>query len=182
MQHLKLCYRVCSRAHQSVLKGSPLPAFPDLQGGLHVHKDPQKGTKSNLGGAKGRKMQSYQRFFRVLISWLLQALCSISLALSLSCGLGLWAFISFVSWWVSNLYLHFNPLSKALMSHFPLPVGCSILDDPHHLNLIVSQTTISFFSWLPYFKESQRMSAVERILFEIESSPSGFVKWRPLSL
>lgn len=145
MQHLKLCYRVCSRAHQSVLKGSPLPAFPDLQGGLHVHKDPQKGTKSNLGGAKGRKMQSYQRFFRVLISWLLQALCSISLALSLSCGLGLWAFISFVSWWVSNLYLHFNPLSKALMSHFPLPVGCSILDDPiTSISLCPKPQSVSF--------------------------------------
>lgn len=145
MQHLKLCYRVCSRAHQSVLKGSPLPAFPDLQGGLHVHRDPQKGTKSNLGGAKGRKMQSYQRFFRVLISWLLQALCSISLALSLSCGLGLWAFISFVSWWVSNLYLHFNPLSKALMSHFPLPVGCSILDDPiTSISLCPKPQSVSF--------------------------------------
>lgn len=145
MQHLKLCYRVCSRAHQSVLKGSPLPAFPDLQGGLHVHRDPQKGTKSNLGGAKGRKMQSYQRFFRVLISWLLQALCSTSLALSLSCGLGLWAFISFVSWWVSNLYLHFNPLSKALMSHFPLPVGCSILDDPiTSISLCPKPQSVSF--------------------------------------
>ena len=63
----------------------------------HAQGSP-KAAKPEQGGAKGEKMQSHQRSFLFLISWLLQALSFAFLALSPSCDLALWAFISFVSW------------------------------------------------------------------------------------
>lgn len=142
MVHLKLSYRVCFRTYQVMLKGSSLRIFSAISESLHTHRGPLKAAKSEWGGCKRGKdaVESSE----ILAS---SKLSSVSGPFSFS-WLGILGLHHFISSWVSNLYLHFKPLSKASVSHVQLPL---FWVTPSLQSL--SQATISFFPWLPYFKE-----------------------------